>query len=59
MPCILAANREGWLATTPAEGYNAELAPALGRSPLVSEEELEYYIDEYARKALCGPIKSS
>jgi hypothetical protein len=43
---------------TPAEGYNAELAPALERSPLVGEEELEYYIDEYARKDLRGPCKS-
>lgn len=49
---------KGELAMTPVEGYNAELAPILERSPLVSEEELEYYTAEYARKGLRGPCKS-
>ena len=48
---------EGELAMTPAEGCNTELAPALGWSQLVSEEELKYYVDEYARKGLRGPCK--
>lgn len=49
---------EGVLAMTPAEGYNAKLAPALNRSELVNEEELEYYVREYARKGLRDPCKS-
>jgi hypothetical protein len=43
---------------TPAEGYDAGLAPDLERSELVSEAELEYYTEEYARKGLRGPCKS-
>jgi hypothetical protein len=42
---------------TPVEGYNAELAPALERSELVSEAELEFYTEEYARRGLRGPCK--
>jgi hypothetical protein len=49
---------DGELAMTPAEGYNAGLAPALRRSGLVSEAELEYYAEEYARRGLKGPCKS-
>lgn len=48
---------DGELATTPAEGYNAELAPALKQSELVSEAELEYYTEEYSRRGLRGPCK--
>jgi hypothetical protein len=49
---------DGELAMTPAEGYDAGLAPDLERSELVSEAELEYYTEEYARKGLRGPCKS-
>lgn len=48
----------GQIAMTPTEGYNAELAPTLERSELVSEDELEYYVQEYAREGLRGPCKS-
>lgn len=48
---------DGELAMTPAEGYNAELAPALRRSELVSEDELEHYTEEYARRGLKCPCK--
>lgn len=50
---------DGQIAMTPVEGYNAELAPALERSELVSEDELKYYVGEYARKGLRGPCKST
>ena len=48
---------DGELAMTPVEGYNAELAPSLERSEFVSEDELEYYVEEYARRGLRGPCK--
>lgn len=48
---------DGKIAMTPVEGYTAELAPTLERSELLSEDELEYYVQEYARKGLRGPCK--
>lgn len=48
---------DGKIAMAPVEGYNAELTPSLERSKFVSEDELEYYVEEYAQQGLRGPCK--
>lgn len=40
----------------PETGINLELLDAVGDSPLLNEEELEYYTTEYARHGLHGPL---
>jgi pimeloyl-ACP methyl ester carboxylesterase len=40
-------------------GVNFEIASQLLRSPLVSEEELDFYVDQYSRNGLRGPRKCS
>lgn len=49
---------DGKGAMTPEEGADLELMASLGRSVLVSEDELNYYVDEYSRHGLHGPCKS-
>lgn len=49
---------DGKGATTPEEGADLELMASLSRSVLVSEDELNYYVEEYSRHGLHGPCKS-
>merc|ERR1711974_453432 len=46
---------EGKGAMTPETGADLELMPTLGRSPLISEDELNYYVEEYSRHGLHAP----
>jgi hypothetical protein len=39
-------------------GADLNIIPTLLRSPLVSEDELEFYAREYSRNGLHGPCKS-
>lgn len=46
---------DGKGAMTPENGADLELMPTLGRSPLISEDELNYYVEEYSRHGLHAP----
>lgn len=48
---------DGKGAMTPENGADLELMPTLGRSPLISEDELNYYVEEYSRHGLHAPCK--
>jgi hypothetical protein len=48
---------DGKVAMTPETGADLELMPTLGRSPLISEDELNYYVEEYSRHGLHAPCK--
>ena len=48
---------DGKGAMTPETGADLELMPTLGRSPLISEDELNYYVEEYSRHGLHAPCK--
>jgi hypothetical protein len=41
------------------KGAKFEIASQLLRSPLISEEELDFYVDQYSRNGLRGPRKCS
>jgi soluble epoxide hydrolase/lipid-phosphate phosphatase len=41
---------------TAIEGTNWENLPKLGKSPLLGGEEIDYYMDEYARHGLNRPL---
>jgi soluble epoxide hydrolase/lipid-phosphate phosphatase len=48
---------DGKVAMTPEKGVDLELMSTLTRSPLVSEDELNYYVEEYSRHGLRAPCK--
>jgi hypothetical protein len=48
---------DGKAAMTPEKGVDLELMPKLNRSVLVSEAELDFYVEEYYRHGLAGPCK--
>jgi hypothetical protein len=48
---------DGKAAMAPEKGVDLELMPKLERSVLVSEEELEFYVEEYSRHGLAGPCE--
>lgn len=48
---------DGKGAMTPETGADLDLMPTLGRSPLISEDELNYYVEEYSRHGLHAPCK--
>ncbi|KAE8352797.1 alpha/beta hydrolase [Aspergillus coremiiformis] len=49
------ATPDGKVAMDSTRGFDFELAPKLGRTKLLSEEELQYYVEEYSRNGLQGP----
>ncbi|KAH0172869.1 alpha/beta-hydrolase, partial [Aureobasidium melanogenum] len=49
------ATDDGKLAFDPTTGVNFDLARHLSPSPLMSEVDMEYYVDEYNRQGLRGP----
>jgi hypothetical protein len=48
---------DGKAAMLPEKGVDLELMLTLNRSPLVSEDELNYYVEEYSRHGLKAPCK--
>jgi hypothetical protein len=48
---------DGRAAMTPEKGVDLELMPTLERSVLISEEELEFYVEEYSRHGLSEPCE--
>lgn len=48
---------DGKGAVTPEAGADLELMPRLNRSAFISEEELDFYVEEYSRNGLRGPCK--
>jgi hypothetical protein len=48
---------DGRAAMTPEKGVDLELMPKLERSVLISEEELEFYVEEYSRHGLREPCE--
>ncbi|KAF7622913.1 hypothetical protein AFLA_010231 [Aspergillus flavus NRRL3357] len=49
------ATPEGKFAMDSTRGFDFEVASKLGRTRLLSEEELQYYVEEYSRNGLQGP----
>lgn len=50
---------DGKGAVTPEAGADLKLMPKLDRSAFISEEELDFYVEEYSRNGLRGPCKLS
>lgn len=48
---------DGKVAMTAEKGVDLDLMPSLERSPFVSEDELDYYVEEYSRNGLSAPCK--
>jgi soluble epoxide hydrolase/lipid-phosphate phosphatase len=48
---------DGRAAMTPEKGVDLELMPKLNRSVLISEDELDFYVEEYSRHGLAGPCE--
>lgn len=48
---------DGKAAMTAEKGVELELMPNLSRSVLISEDELDYYVEEYSRHGLRGPCR--
>lgn len=48
---------DGKVAMTPEKGADLELMPKLNRSVFISEGELDFYVEDYARNGLRGPCK--
>jgi hypothetical protein len=48
---------DGRAAMTPEKGVDVELMSKLERSGLISEEELEFYVEEYSRHGLREPCE--
>lgn len=51
------ATADGTLAFDPSAGVNFELARQLSPTPLMSEADMAYYVDEYSQQGLQGPCK--
>ncbi|KNG87770.1 hypothetical protein ANOM_004449 [Aspergillus nomiae NRRL 13137] len=49
------ATPEGKFAMDSTRGFDFEVATKLGHTRLLSEEELQYYVEEYSRNGLQGP----
>ncbi|KAE8335523.1 hypothetical protein BDV24DRAFT_155977 [Aspergillus arachidicola] len=49
------ATPEGKFAMDSTRGFDFEVASKLGHTRLLSEEELQYYVEEYSRNGLQGP----
>lgn len=48
---------DGKAAMTPEKGAELELMSKLNRSPLISEDELDFYVEEYSRHGLHAPCR--
>jgi len=46
---------DGKVAMTAEKGVDLDLMSSLKRSPFVSEDELDYYVEEYSRNGLAAP----
>jgi len=44
------------VAFSAADGVNLALLPSLGKTRLLSDEEMDYYVQEYARHGIHGPL---
>ena len=49
---------DGKVAMTAEKGVDLDLMSSLKRSPFVSEDELDYYVEEYSRNGLAAPCKT-
>jgi hypothetical protein len=48
---------DGKLGVSTELGADFNIIPTLRRSPLISEDELDFYVREYSRNGLQGPCK--
>jgi len=49
---------DGKFAMTAEKGVDLDLMSSLHRSPFISEDELDYYVEEYSRNGLAAPCKT-
>ena len=53
---FLAQGPSGEIVATATHGMFWEDLPRLGKSPLLGDDEMDYYVNEYARHGISGPV---